>query len=65
MIWDWNLLTDELWWNRNYNNLFDYDDKSVTHHINDWLKSVHEYDRVRVKEGIYKVIELKQNFWSD
>jgi PAS domain S-box-containing protein len=65
MIWDWNLLTDELWWNVNYNSLFGYDHTSVTHHINDWVKSVHEQDRVRVKEGIYKVIELKQNFWSD
>jgi PAS domain S-box-containing protein len=65
MIWDWNLLTDELWWNRNYNSLFGYDDKSVTHHINDWVKSVYEEDRVRVKEGIYKIIESKENFWSD
>lgn len=65
MIWDWNLLTDELWWNFNYNSLFGYDDTSVTHHINDWVKSVHKEDRDRVKKGIYKVIELKQNFWSD
>jgi PAS domain S-box-containing protein len=65
MIWDWNLLTDEIWWNHNYNNLFGYDHTSVIHHINDWVKSVHPDDRIRVKDGIYKVIEEKQNFWSD
>jgi PAS domain S-box-containing protein len=64
MIWDWNLFTDELWWNYNYNSLFGYDNQTI-HHISSWVNSVHPEDRKRVKDGIYKIIESGEKYWSD
>jgi PAS domain S-box-containing protein len=65
MIWDWNLHTDELWWNYNYNTLFGYDYLSPIHSISAWVNSVHAEDRERVKEGIYKIINSGEKYWTD
>ena len=64
LIWDWNLDTNELWWNSNYNRLFGYDE-TVVHSIDEWVDHVHPDDRVRVKEGIYRVVESGGMYWSD
>jgi PAS domain S-box-containing protein len=63
MIWDWNLLTDELWWNNNYNTLFGHA-YSAKHDIGSWVSNVHPDDRVRVKDSIYSIIKNAENFWS-
>lgn len=65
MIWDWDLATDELWWNYNYNAIFGYNNDSPVHHISMWVENVHPDDRDRVKEAIYKVINSGQKYWSD
>lgn len=65
MIWDWDLATDELWWNYNYNAIFGYNNDSPVHHISMWVENVHPDDRIRVKDGIYKVINSGQKYWSD
>lgn len=65
MIWDWNLLTNDIWWNYNYNNLFGFDDKTVKHHISSWMETIHPEDRERVVKGIYKVINSGEKYWTD
>ncbi len=65
IVWDWNLLTDELWWNDNYARCFGYKPTNNTNHINEWVKNVHEEDRVRVKQSIYAMIELGENIWTE
>jgi PAS domain S-box-containing protein len=65
MIWDWNLHTDELWWNNNYNNLFGDDGALEARNISSWVNNIHPEDRQRVRDGIYKVIHSAGNYWSD
>ena len=64
MIWDWNLLTDEIWWNENYLALFGGHTNPDINHIESWKKSIHSEDRERVVNGIYKVIQSGQVFWT-
>jgi PAS domain S-box-containing protein len=65
MIWDWNLETDELWWNHNYHDLIGYGDNTKHHTISSWISSVHPDDRERVVTGIYKVINSGEVYWCD
>lgn len=65
MIWDWNLLTNEIWWNTNYNKLFGYDENINLHQIWSWKESIHPEDKERVVDGIYKVIKSGGIFWTD
>lgn len=65
MIWDWNLLTNEIWWNYNYNVLFGYGAENTQHHISSWMESIHPDDKERVIKGIYKVINSGEKYWTD
>lgn len=65
MIWDWNLLNNEIWWNNNYNKLFGYPENINLHHIQSWADSIHPEDRERVLTGIHGVIDSGQKFWTD
>ncbi|MCX6317529.1 MAG: PAS domain S-box protein [Bacteroidetes bacterium] len=65
MIWDWNLHTDQIWWNKNYNKLFGYPENNNQHTINSWVESIHEDDRERVAAGIYLAVRKGEKFWAD
>ncbi len=64
MIWDWDLTSNEVWWNYNFNNFFGYDPEKTNHHISSWMNNVHEDDRTRVVEGIYEVIKSGKKYWT-
>lgn len=65
MIWDWNLITNEIWWNNNYNRLFGYEENKNLHHIQSWIDSIHPEDKDRVVSGINKIIKTGEKFWTD
>ncbi|MDQ6786415.1 MAG: PAS domain S-box protein [Acidobacteriota bacterium] len=65
VIWDWNLLTNELWWNENFQKLFGYSAEEVGTDINSWTQRLHPDDLERVKKDIYKSIESGRESWSD
>ncbi len=64
VIWDWNLLTDELEWGGAVQAVFGYtrDDPSD---ISWWDERIHPEDRVRVISGTQAVIRDGGNVWSD
>jgi PAS domain S-box-containing protein len=63
MIWDWNLETDEVWWNKTYYNVFGNSD--LSYDIIGWKNIVHPDDRRRVIDGIYKAIHAGEKRWED
>ncbi|CAN5789851.1 hypothetical protein BH11BAC3_BH11BAC3_26670 [soil metagenome] len=72
MLWDWNIVTGELWWNDSYENLVDHDSNSTIHDIHTFINNVHPDDRERVKQGIERVIQSKEadvtvqdTYWTD
>lgn len=65
VIWDWNLLTDELWWNENYYSLFGFKDILIPNNINSWSSYIHPDDKKRIMDGIHHAIESGEKYWDD
>jgi two-component system cell cycle sensor histidine kinase/response regulator CckA len=64
-VWDWNLLTDALWWNESHSILFRYppDPAGSTGAI--WLARIHPDDRARIHDGIHGAIDRGLTTWAD
>ncbi|HEY8558827.1 MAG TPA: PAS domain-containing protein [Pyrinomonadaceae bacterium] len=64
-IWDWNLQTDEAWWNDGVGTLFGYAPGEVGKTSAWWYENIHPEDRERVVSGIHAVIDNGGEKWSD
>jgi PAS domain S-box-containing protein len=62
-IWDWNLTTDELWWNEGYTALFGYPLDEIDPTIRSWTEQIHPDDAPRVTGSIHRAIERGES-WS-
>lgn len=65
VIWDWDLLTDDIWWNNNFYTLFGYNRLQRSAGIRSWIDGIHPDDRKRVTEGRQMVINSGSDFWHD
>lgn len=65
MIWDWNLITNKVWGNKNYNDLFRFKTEQDFHDIKAWIETVHPDDKQRVSDGLFNVINSGEKYWSD
>jgi len=63
-VWDWNLVTDQIWWNDGMRTLFGYGPEQQPS-IDEWTASVHPEDEPRVTAKLYGAIKSGQDFWSD
>ena len=63
-IWDWNLQTDALWWNENFQALFGYPAEEIEPGIESWTSRIHPEDVDRIKVGIHTAIDSGQQSWS-
>lgn len=64
-IWDWDLVTNELWWNEGFEKLFGFRRDEVEKTIDSWYNRVHPEDRDRVIPGIHRLIAEGGTDWSD
>src|SRR2546426_6359769 len=64
-VWDWNLTTNEVWWNEGLRALFGHTPDQVGPDVEWWYQSIHPADRDRVKRDILGVIDRGGRFWSD
>jgi PAS domain S-box-containing protein len=65
IIWDWNLINNEISWSENFYLHFGFDPKQTESTIISWEKRLHPDDKVRVIAGISETLEKKQNVWID
>ncbi|WDT74888.1 MAG: EAL domain-containing protein [Candidatus Manganitrophus sp.] len=65
VIWDWDLITNALWWNDNFKTLFGYKDEEIEPSLESWVNRIHPEDKERVLSGIHAVIDRGERFWSD
>jgi PAS domain S-box-containing protein len=63
VVWDWNLLTDQVWWNENVQILFGYFPEESRNNTNWWYECIHPDDRQRIIADIHAVIDSRQQFW--
>ncbi|KOP25322.1 histidine kinase [Hapalosiphon sp. MRB220] len=65
VVWDWDLLTDYVWWNNNIQTLFGYLPEQIENTANWWYECIHPNDRYRIIAGVHAAIKSKQQAWSD
>jgi PAS domain S-box-containing protein len=63
-VWDWDLVSDALWWNEGVNTLFGYTPEQVGPDITWWYEMIHPDDRDRVKRDINAAVERGAESWS-
>lgn len=64
-VWDWDLLTNKVWWNDNVQTLFGYSTEFVKNEVSWWHEHIHPDDRERIVSDIHAVINSNQQFWSN
>jgi len=63
-VWDWDLVSDALWWNEGVSTLFGYAPEQVGPDITWWYNAIHPDDRERVKTDIHGAVERGAESWS-
>jgi two-component system sensor histidine kinase UhpB len=64
-IYDWDLITNRIWWSDGFQNLFGYTMSELEPTIESWTNRVHPEDKERAIDGLHKAIESGRKFWSD
>src|SRR5260221_13051747 len=65
VIWDWDLVTDEIWWNENFTKVFGHPREGADNTIKSWYEGIHPDDQGRVIAGVHRVIGAGGEYWSD
>ena len=65
VIWDWDLVTDEIWWNENFEKVFGHPREALDRTIKSWYEGIHPDDQGRVIAGVHRVIGAGGEYWSD
>ena len=64
-IWDWNLQTNEVWWNDAVKTMFGFTPEQIEATSKWWYEHIHSEDRERIVSGIHEVIDNGGENWSD
>lgn len=64
ILWDWDLLTQELWWGENFYSKFGYSREEITPDISSWKIRIHPEDLERVTRGIEESITQRKENWE-
>lgn len=63
-IWEWNILTNESWWNDNLYKQFGLPLETEPNYEN-WLKPIHPDDRDRIAKSFKEILESNSNHWTE
>ena len=64
VVWDWNLVTNQVWWNDNFQKLFGYASQEVGAYADSWLSRIHPEDLPRVKSEVDHVLATGGKAWA-
>lgn len=64
-IWDWDLTTNNVWWNEAVQTLTGHTADEVRNDSTWWYEHIHPEDRERVVHGIHEVIDSGGENWTD
>ncbi|MEH1952301.1 PAS domain-containing protein [Nostoc sp.] len=63
LLWDWDLLTDEVWWNQALQTLFGYSIEQITFNVNWWYEHIHPDDRQKIASETMALIDSGEKLW--
>ncbi|MFZ4785487.1 MAG: PAS domain-containing protein, partial [Flavobacteriales bacterium] len=64
-VWDWDLISDELWWNEGMTSIFGYHAEEINNTYEWWLDRVHPSYVDPVNEKLQRYVSEGKEFWSD
>jgi two-component system sensor histidine kinase UhpB len=64
-VWDWDVVTDDLWWGEGFLKMFGYAPEEIEPSVESWYGRLHPDDRERVMTGIRAAIDGGEISWSD
>lgn len=64
-IWDWDLKTNSIKWNKGIIGVFGYRLNETKMNIDWWFSKIHPKDVVRVRENLYLRISKQESRWED
>lgn len=64
VVWDYDIVTNEIWWNENYQGLFGYSASDVPATIDGWQNCIHPEDAPAVMSGLHAMLESDDTLWS-
>ena len=64
-VWDWNLVTETVWWNEGYEQLFGHRHNEIDSPSKTWTDMIHPDDRDRVIAGIDAILAGDAVDWAD
>ncbi|MBC3539115.1 chemotaxis protein CheB [Rufibacter sediminis] len=65
VVWDWNLISNELWWSDTLEPILGYDPEEMGKGINAWFNKIYPEDKPRVIKGINEAINTGQDQWVE
>jgi hypothetical protein len=65
VVWDWNLVTDKLWWSDGIQTTFGYVPTEIEPGIESWTSHIHPDERSRVVDGIHRAIDAGEESWAE
>src|SRR5262245_1262229 len=65
VMWDWDLVTDRVWWTDGAHAVFGYKPGEVGNHISWWTDRIHPEDRERVVNEESRAFRMGEEFWTD
>ncbi len=64
-VWDWNLVTNEFWWNAAFTEIFGHENKNVSTGVESWFERIHPQDHDRIVQAVHDVINQGNKKWND
>ncbi len=65
VVWDWDLMTDLVWWSEGFQSAFGYGAAEIEPGIESWRDRLHPDERQRVVAGIHRAIDQGLLSWTD
>jgi PAS domain S-box-containing protein len=64
-VWDWDLETDELWWNEGMSSIFGYNQDEIENTYKWWLERLHPSFTDQINDKLKQHLHQGKELWSD
>lgn len=64
VVWDWNLVSNEVWWSESIEKMLGYSVEEMQGGVNAWFEKIHPDDREAITQSVNKAINFGKDQWS-